>query len=361
MSGTFERLNRHSKPLLMALSLSLVVLIGLVDFITGFELYFFSIYLVPVALAAWFIGRGSGLFISSLCVAASVAGDLLAGARYSSPFVLVWNTAIALAFYLVVVLILSKLRALQNQLEERVRQRTAALNAEMHERMRLEEEILRISEREQIRIGQDLHDSLCQHLTGIALAGQVVSEQLVNSPAQAEQVNHIVQLIEDAIELTRRLARGLQPVEMKDEGFTDALQELAAGISERSKISCQFECPNPVSVRDPNLTIHLYRIAQEATTNAIKHGKAKHIVICLDADENNIILTVTDDGAGLSENFRGGAGMGLRIMAYRASMIGGTFAIARLSPGGTRVTCSLPSGGKVASEIYGREKQNIFD
>jgi signal transduction histidine kinase len=358
MMDPVERLNRRSKGFLMALSLGCVAIVGLVDFLTGFEIYFFSIYLIPVSLAAWYIGRGFGFFISVLCVAASAYGDLKAGARYTT-FVLVWNAIIALAFYFVVVWILSKLRALQNELEERVRQRTAALNAEMQERMRLEEETLRISEREQIRIGHDLHDSLCQHLTGIALAGQVLSEQLNDSPPQAKAVNHIVELIEDAIELTRRLARGLHPVDMKNEGFMDALQELAANINERFKVSCRFECPIPVSLPQPGAAIHLYRIAQEAINNAIKHGKARNIVIRLEEDADAVRLTVTDDGVGLPGNPRGGKGMGLRIMAYRASMIGGSFDIERLPGGGTSVVCSVPAGAVASPENYAPEKQRL--
>jgi len=353
-----ERLNQRSRGFLMALSIGCVGIVGMVDFFTGFELYFFSIYLIPVALAAWYIGRGFGFFISVLCVASSAFGDLEAGARYST-FVLVWNAIIAMAFYFVVVWILSKLRALQDQLEERVRQRTAALNAEMHERMRLEEETLRISEREQIRIGHDLHDSLCQHLTGIALAGQVLSEQLADTPAQAKASDHIVKLIEDAIELTRRLARGLHPVDLKSEGFMDALQELAANITERFKVTCRFECPIPVYIPQPGAAIHLYRIAQEAINNAIKHGKAKNIVIRLEEDTDATRLAVTDDGEGLPENRQDRNGMGLRIMAYRASMIGGTFDIGRLPGSGTSVTCAVPAGAVVAPENYAAEKQRL--
>jgi signal transduction histidine kinase len=343
----------------MVLSLSLVAIIGVVDFLTGFELYFFSIYLIPVTLAAWFIGRGFGFFVSVLCVAISVTGDVLAGLHYSSRFVLVWNAAIALGFYFAVVWILAKLRALHNELEERVRQRTAALHNEIQERRRLEEEILRISEREQVRIGHDLHDSLCQHLTGIALAGEVLSEQLVKSPPQAEAANHIVELVEDAIELTRRLARGLHPVELTDEGFMDALHELAANVTERFKIPCRFECQKPVLVREPEVTTHLYRIAQEATTNAVKHAKPTEIVIRLESADGAIALTVSDNGVGLPKNRPNRDGMGLRIMAYRASVIGATFKVEHPISGGTRVTCILPEAGRISAETYAAKSESI--
>ncbi len=343
----------------MALSLGLVVIIGVADYLTGFELYFFSFYLVPVALAVWFVGRGAGFFISALCVASSVTGDLKAGAHYSSRFVPIWNAAIALVLYFTVVWILAKLRALHNQLEERVRQRTAALHNEMQERQRLEEEILRISEREQVRIGHDLHDSLCQHLTGIALASQVLREQLVKLPRQANAADHIVRMVEDSIELTRRLARGLHPVEMTDEGFTDALYELAGNVTERFKIACRFECDSPVLVREPGVATHLYRIAQEATTNAVKHGKASEIIIRLERDGAMNALTITDDGVGLPDNRPLRGGMGLRIMAHRARVIGAHFDAERLPSGGTRVTCMPPAADNLPSENYATTGQSI--
>jgi signal transduction histidine kinase len=220
----FKPFNARSNAFLVFLSLGIVAVVGLFDYFTGFELNFFAFYLVPVILAVWFVSRGFGIFISTLCVTVSIAGDLIAGARYSR-LALVWNTSIAFVFYFVVVWILSKLRSLHNELEDRVRRRTAALNNEIQERKRLEEEILEVSEREQRRIGHDLHDSLCQHLTGTALAGQVLSEQLsAKSLPEAKAMDHIVGMVEGAIELTRTLARGLHPFDLKGEGFIDALR-----------------------------------------------------------------------------------------------------------------------------------------
>jgi len=233
------------------------------------------------------------------------------------------------------------LRSLHNELEERVRQRTAALNNEMQERMRLEEEILSISEREQQRIGRDLHDSLCQHLTGVALAGEVLSEQLAaKSLPEAKAMDHIVEMVEGGIELTRTLARGLHPFEMKEEGFTDALRELAATITEGFKTRCNFECDGCVEIREPAVATHLYRIAQEAITNAVKHSNAKEIVVRLEAGTDGLILTISDDGVGVPPKIPDG--MGLRTMAYRASVIGASFNVERLLARGTRVTCKLP-------------------
>jgi signal transduction histidine kinase len=258
-------------------------------------------------------------------------------------FVPIWNGAIALTVYSVVAGTLVSLRKLQMELEERVRQRTTALANEMQERSRLEKELVEIGEQGQRQIGHDLHDTLGQHLTATAFAGQVLTEQLENqSLAEAAASKNLVKLIEEAIGLTRQFARGLQPLEMKPDGLMDGFQELARTTSERFKISCEFECREPVLLHDAVSSTHLYRIAQEAVTNAIKHGRAKFINISLEKNADATMLTVTDDGTGLPENARGGEGMGLRIMAYRASMIGAVFHIEHLPDAGTRVTVKLP-------------------
>jgi signal transduction histidine kinase len=358
--GRFKRIGLHSRAFWIGLSLEIVAMVGLVDFLTGFELNFFAFYLIPVILAVWCVGRGFGICVSALCVVVSIAGDVIAGARYSSSLVPVWNTAIALTFYFVVVWILSNLRSLHDQLEERVRQRTAALKDEMQERMRLEEEILSISEREQQRIGRDLHDSLCQHLTGVALAGEVLSEQLAaKSLPEVKAMNHIVEMVEGAIELTRTLARGLHPFELKGEGFTDALRELAETITEGFKTPCTFECDRPVEIREPGVATHLYRIVQEAITNAVKHSNAREIVVRLEAGAHGLTLSICDNGVGVPESPPVGQGLGLRTMAYRASVIGATFRIERLSPRGTRVTCQLPQSS-FSSTFHDAKSQDFI-
>jgi signal transduction histidine kinase len=232
---------------------------------------------------------------------------------------------------------------MRKELEERVRQRTAALTHEMQERRRLEKELLESSEREQRRIGQDLHDSLCQHLTATALAGQVLGQKLADkSLPEAAAANHVVGLVEEAIELTRTLARSLHPLEMQTEGLMRGFEELAVSTSERFKISCTFDCPTEVLLQDSAVNTHLYRIAQEAITNAIRHGKARHITIRLDTTaDKSVTLAITDDGSGLPENGQNKDGMGLHIMAYRASMVGAAFDIRRLPVRGTCVTCTL--------------------
>ena len=142
ISRLIEKFEHQSQVLLMAVTMGIVVVIGFLDFITGFEISFSVFYLMAIGLAAWFMGRGSAIFISIVSVAVALAANTAAGAHFSSPLVPIWNTIILLAFYLVVVWLLTILHTLQQELELRVQQRTAALKKEMAERERLEHALL---------------------------------------------------------------------------------------------------------------------------------------------------------------------------------------------------------------------------
>ena len=201
---------------------------------------------------------------------------------------------------------------------------------------------MHISEREQRRVGHDIHDSLCQHLTGTALAGQVLVQNLkAQNSSSADSAARVVELIEDGIMLSRNLARGLSSVDRSGDGLMEALEDFAASTSELFKISCRFECPLPVLINDIHAAEHLYRIAQEAVGNAIKHGGPDTFRFG-SKTEGGKRLRVIDDGAGRPPFHVNGKGMGLRIMSYRADRIGATFSIRRRDPWGTIVNCFLP-------------------
>jgi signal transduction histidine kinase len=342
-----RQFNKSPKLFSVTASLGILAVIGVVDYLSGYTILFSAFYLIPVALVSWYAGRTYGLIISILSVVVSVAGDYAAGAQYSTVFVPVWNGLIELTVYLVVVRTLTSLRKLQNELEDRVRQRTVALTAEMGERTRLEKEILEISEREQRRIGHDLHDSLCQHWAATAMAGQVLSEKLAaKSLAESADAGEIVRLAQTGITLTRNLAHGISPAEMETEGLVTALREFAANISKMFKIACAFDCESPPKIDDAATATHLYRIAQEAVNNAIRHGKPRQIVVSLSSHKGRVELSIEDDGAGLPDDWRKKRGLGTRIMAHRAAMIGGKFSIELNPTGGTFVKCTIPASAK---------------
>jgi PAS domain S-box-containing protein len=207
----------------------------------------------------------------------------------------------------------------------------------------LEKQILEISDRERRRIGQDLHDGLGQHLTGIELMVQSLEGKLQNtSPSDAAQAAKIGQHVRDAIRQAKSLARGLSPVDLEANGLMSALQELAVTIRDIFRINGSVYAPQPVLIHDNNLATHLFRIAQEAVSNAVKHSGATSIQIELRKIDENIVLSVADNCRGMRPPADGG-GMGLRIMDYRASIVGGKISV-QSSPGaGTKVICSAPA------------------
>jgi signal transduction histidine kinase len=213
------------------------------------------------------------------------------------------------------------------------------LSHQMARRTRLEREVLEISEREQRRIGQDLHDGLCQQLTGISLLSRSLLQKLSNH--LGSEVEQITNLINETIEQTRQVTRGLLPVPEEVMGLMLALRELADGVSRSGQIVCAFHCARPVPIPDRAAATNLYRIAQEATQNAIRHAVATRIEITLTRDESAIYLEVIDDGRGLPRE-RSSTGLGLEIMAYRARSIGGFLEARRGEEGGTVVACRLP-------------------
>ena len=211
------------------------------------------------------------------------------------------------------------------------------------ERKRLEKEILEISEREQRRIGQDLHDGLCQHLAGIEMLSQVLAQKLAKKSRDGSaRATEIATAVRESISQTRLLARGLSPVTLESEGLMSALAELALNTEKMFRVRCDFDCPAVVKFPDHAAATHLFRIAQEAVSNAISHGKARHISIQLREDASHLRLRVSDNGVGFPASFSPGRGMGLRIMQSRIGMVGGTVTIERQPAGGTCVIFMAP-------------------
>lgn len=343
-AGRIHYLDRLPRAIVFALTSAILVAVAAVDYLTGYQVSCTVFYLLAIGLAAWYLGGACGVGASVVSAFATSFISFLTGERYSNHFAPFWNAAILLAFYLIVVRLLRSLRHVQDTLEQRVRDRTAVLSSELAERKRLETEILVISEREQRRIGRDIHDSLCQHLTGTALAEQFLSEKLAARDApEVEDADRVVGLIEDAISMARGLAAGLSPIDTEGEGLLAALNDLAAHFTGQFKVACSFAYEEPILIHDSAVTTHLYRIAQEAVHNAIRHGKASRIEIRLRKDGSLATLSVRDDGCGLGPAAQVGHGMGLRNMKYRASMIGGTLALKESSPGAI-VICSFHEG-----------------
>ena len=242
------------------------------------------------------------------------------------------------------------LRVARNELETRVQQRTESLAAsinqlqeEVRERERLETEVLRIGELERQRIGQDLHDSLGQMLGGISFLSRVLHHKLsAQNMTEAADAAKIETVAMDSIKLTRALAKGLNPIAKSPDSLMIALKEMAANTEHMFPIKCTFECEEPVLINNDVVAAHIYRLVQEAVTNAIRHGKAGNIKLVLTRDDDNVTLTVKDNGVGLPEKLPDSVGIGFRTMKYRAESIQASLNIDKNPTGGTIVSCIVP-------------------
>ena len=211
-------------------------------------------------------------------------------------------------------------------------------------RRRAERQLLEISEREQQRIGRDLHDGLCQQLAGIAyMASNLQSKLAKESPTEAVVAARIAELSRATAVQARQVARGLNPVNLGTMGLVAALEELASSIGSMFSISCRFESTHRVRIRDHGAAVHLYRITQEAIHNSITHGKATEIRVSLHRKRGGTVLSVIDNGRGLSNVSVEDWGMGIDNMNCRARTIGARLQFAPCHGGGTIMCCTLPS------------------
>ena len=344
-----ERLERVPRPAIVAGTVTIVLCIAAFDYKTGTEVSLAAFYLVPISLAALTLGVRFALGISVLSIFVWWgSGKLTDDDDFKfGAFILYWNAAVQFAVDLLVIWALTSLRALQRDLELRARQRAAILIGEIAERERLQSELLDISEREQRRIGQDLHDGLCQHLAGTALAAQVLSEKLAaRSAGESGDAAGVVELVEQSIGLSHRIASGLHPVEMDPEGLMHALAQFAETTRELYRVDCRFSPSGRVLVDDSRVAENLYRIAQEAVRNAVKHGNARAVAIQLFLLRGQPALRIRDDGSGYDPRAPQNSGMGLRIMRHRAHVIGSDFAIQPGKAGGTVVSV-VPHSAKM--------------
>jgi PAS domain S-box-containing protein len=217
-----------------------------------------------------------------------------------------------------------------------------AVATDVTERFRLQREILEISDREQARIGQDIHDGLCQQLIGLAICANSIEQSLASQKRpEVETALKISRLLDEAITEARGVCQGLYPIRLSTEGLPPALEELAAAVTERHGISCHCNVTDERLRCDMPTATHLYRIAQEAVNNAVKHSQARSISICLSDSSAGITLEIKDNGQWLNHPPTRNSGMGMHIMDYRAQLMGGNLCCDR-TENGTRIACHIP-------------------
>jgi len=291
-----------------------------------------ALFFGSVMFSAWFGGLGPGLVASGLSVIAS---------RYFF-FPPIYSLAVhsgddhaQIVVFSIVTIIISFLIHAQKRTEKAL--------VDSRERLRVTVDgALDAVWQQQRRIAHELHDSLGQELTGLGFLAKSLVRSMEGTEG-SEAAGRVKDGIERALEQLRGIAKGVMPVEPEAEGLMSALQHLAATLEKMCGVPCRFDCPAPVKVARHQVASHLYRIAQEAATNAMKHAKPKAVTISLSSNATGLLLRVEDDGIGLpdrEEKLQGGSG--LRIMKYRAAALGAELTFASRSPSGTIVTCSLP-------------------
>lgn len=294
-----------------------------------------------IAIAASAVILVSAPFVRTL---PGVAGALIVDAAPPAvPLAIVWFQTTGLGAFLATLIVLLDrfhrflLRTLAAQYEAK-----ADLRLEAIERHRLEREIAAIGDEERRRLGRDLHDGVCQGLTAALLRWQTLQRSLrEGGPVSAAESGRLTALLTEAIDEAHNIALGLCPVEPEPDALAPALRALIRRTQETADVQCEFLATGDVRVPDSEMAQHLYRIAQEALSNAVRHAHAKRIAMELRGSTGELALQVEDDGMGLLAGRRSG-GMGLRTMGYRAQILGGRLMITRAPGGGTRVACCVP-------------------
>ena len=268
-------------------------------------------------------------------VIATILSDLAAGL----PSVAIWNGATAFVAYLIFIFLLRRWYSLLREMHLRVKERTADLQRELARRQQLEREIAVVAQEERNRVGRELHDSLGSHLTGTALLAETIVNQLEKEhSAIRTNARKVVKLIDQGIELTREIARGLYSSELDGDGLFSALESLSRSAS-NGGVKCEFNHSGKPP-RSNELATQLYWVAREAVTNALKHAEPRNVRIQLQTTDDYLRLKVEDDGRGLQQDAMRD-GIGLKVMAKRAELAGGTLRVEEAAQG-TIVHCEIP-------------------
>lgn len=322
------------------IGLTIIIGIGAVDMVITPQLGSAFFYLLPVLYVSRHASWKAAIACALIACLISLKADIVTERPGTPAYLPFANAALRLGVLLIVVSLVNSLRELNDSLEERVRDRTARLAAAVRERLKLENRILEIREAEQARIGQDIHDGLCQHLVATAFSTGMLQQKLEERGGkEAADAAVICGLIDDAITQARDLAKGLYPVRLDEEGLETALLALANAAMKRSAVLCTVTVTEQPGALSEGTAIQLYRIAQEAVNNALKHADATEIEIKFEASVGAFDLSVSDNGRGMPATARSSGGMGLHIMEYRAKAIGAKLELSAGESGGTSMRC----------------------
>jgi signal transduction histidine kinase len=326
---------RQPRSFALLEALFLLAIVGVADLETGYEASLTLFYIIPILLVVFWWDRWTISYgVAALAALVWCWADMAAGHPYAGNAVQLWEIAVHSVFFFLV--------ATAGCV---VKKQSDAANARislLEHAQRLEQQIVEVSEYEQRRIGQDLHDGLCQYLAALGCSASALKSDLEQAglPRFAAAAEDLAQLLRAGISQTRNLARGLMPLHMDGGGLGSALEALTKSCGRLLNVECVLSRTGETIAATDGKATHLYRIAQEAINNATRHGKAQRIEVSLSSNPSAVVLSIADDGIGISKTAKNLNGMGLSIMRYRSNLIGGELLIEERTNGGTVVCCT---------------------
>jgi len=328
-------LRAQPRSAILGVAVVLIAVITWLDYQSGSDISLGVFHALPIILVVWYLGRAYGIATAAVCTLAWSWANKVGNPYYTTgPFV--WATISRFVYFTCI--------AIGGAAIRKQRETDLARIAALERARALERDIVNVSEHEQRRIGQDIHDGLCQVLAGIGCSVSMLKDELqAKGLPEADDAKEIEGFIADAATEARDLARGIFPVLQDATGLESALEELAnlAGKLHHRHVTVEYD--DGIVFAKPEMAMHVYRIAQEALSNALKHGKSQNVRIALRRSDDRIVLSIDDDGCGIPSlpMSTASGGMGLRTMRYRASLIGGKLEIGPGRSGGTTVTCDM--------------------
>jgi len=347
------------KEYIVIIGIILTALVGFIDSVTGNELSFSFFYLLPISFITWYINIKSGFAFAVLCAVIWMFVDKDNDAVYSNEAIPLWNSLVRLGFFLVVSLLISKFKSLNEKLEIKVAERTSRLEKEASEHLmakteitkqsnelrRLTQRIQTIKDEENIKIAREIHDELGQSLTAINLELMWISKKYSNQADIVSRMSELSEIVNDTIKTIRKISSSLRPRLLDQLGIFAAIRAHALDFSRRTGIECTIELPDGLDDLDPLMTTSLFRIYQEAVTNIARHSAATKAEVIVRLLEDKLHMTIKDNGVGFtSANGKSAKEMTLGIlgMKERANIMDGELVMNSTNGSGTEIVLIIP-------------------
>jgi signal transduction histidine kinase len=350
----------------IAISIIMIFFMGLLDYLTGYEISFSIFYLIPISFLVWYTNNMYGVLVALLSSAVWLTVDVLSGHGYSSNIVYLWNALVRFGFFIVIVYLISRLKKFNFELEKKVKLRTSDLSAEIKEREKAEQmlkqttqklrqltsRIQTIREEENSAIAREIHDELGQALTAIKIDVAWLSKRYSNDSSIVEGLFNISNTIDETIKSVRKISTRLRPRLLDELGLIPAIEWQVKDFQNRTGIKCELKVPEEEIQLESSISSALFRIFQEAITNISRHSKATTASFSISVDNHGVLaMTIRDNGIGLPDDFMNkNHSLGIVGMIERTQSIKGMLEIKNSNESGTEIFITVPIKNNYATK-----------